>query len=139
MYISPLQGVAAIPSMLRSTEKLKLRGQSSENTVWSRITSRGSLTSCSSGEIPWPNIRWEYLSPRFSTKPKQNHITPTPKLISIQRHLKSYLWFDRVVKNKTKQKLGNDLHCLFIKSELGTNFVFPAFRFPSAALAWLRD
>ena len=29
--------------------------------------------------------------------------------------------------------------CLFIKSELGNNFVAPAFIFPSAALAWLRD
>lgn len=53
--------------------------------------------------------------------------------------MKSYLWFDKVLKKKTKQKFGNNLHCIFIKSELGTNFVSLAFIFLSAALARFWD
>lgn len=74
----------------------------------------------------------------FSTKAKQNHAAPAPKLISIARHLKSFLWFNTVFE-KTKQKFGHDSPCLFMQSELGINFVSPAFILPSAALAWLGD
>lgn len=66
-------GVSAGPSMLRSAEKLELRSQSCESTVWSRMMPGVSLASCSSGEHCGP-ARGESVYPQDFPQ-KQNKTT----------------------------------------------------------------
>jgi len=123
----------------RSVKKRKLRGQSCESCQLTGHSRRISgFVLLRRKPVAQHMMRASISKTSLQDLNKTTLLQPQ-SLFIIQRHLKSHLWFDKAFKKITKQKFGNNLRCLFTKSESGTNFVSLAFISLSAALARLWD